>query len=113
MIYPTLQIEVQKKAANDLYGQPKYERVAQEKVAPVRLRFKLDKTTVRTDSAGSKGHAQEKAADVVVLVTPNTKIALDDKLIILGNPLRVIETHPRFTVSGKLDHVEVWAEAWV
>lgn len=112
MIYPTLAVQVWAKAGNDLYGQPRFERQADEKVCPVRLSFTSVTTTVRTDSAGSKGHAREPGATVVVLVRPDTKISLESKLVILGHPLRVLETHPRFTVKGELDHIQVQCGPW-
>jgi hypothetical protein len=49
---------------------------------------------------------------VVVLALPRTRITGDSKLIIMGHALRVVETHPRFTVGGNLDHIEVHCMAW-
>jgi hypothetical protein len=112
MIYPTLRIEIWEKAGTDLYAQGKFRKLASEKVCPVRLSFQTDNTTVRTDSAGTKGHAHEPNAQVVLLALPSTKIKIDSKLVILDFPLRVMERHPRFTVNGKLDHYEIHCLAW-
>lgn len=112
MIYPTLHIEVWAKRGTDAYAQAKFVKLRGERVAPVRLSFQTDNTTVRTDSAGSKGHGQEFNAQVVVLAVPKTQIGIGDKLVILGHNLRVVEKHPRYTVSGVLDHFEVRCEAW-
>jgi hypothetical protein len=112
MIYPTLTVEIWAKEGADLYAQAKYRKIRSERVCPVRLSFQLAPTTVRTDSSGSTGHAQEKNAQVVILALPNTKINRDTKLVIMGNALRVIESHPRFSVGGKLDHIELHCMAW-
>ncbi len=112
MIYPTLRIEVWQKVGSDAYAQARYARVSVERVCPVRLSFQTDNTTVRTDSAGTKGHAQEENAVVTILALPNTRISIGDKLLINGNHVRVIEKHPRYAVGGKLDHYEVRGKAW-
>lgn len=113
MIYPTLRIEIFAKTGTDGFSQPVYARRPDERVCPVRLSFKSAHTTVRTDSAGSKGHVTEAAAQVVVLAVPKTAIKIDDRLVIMGNSVRVIEIHPRFSVGGALDHHEVHCTAWV
>jgi hypothetical protein len=112
MIYPTIPTEVWKKAGTDAYAQPKWQKMPGERVAPVRLSFQTDNTTVRTDSAGTKGHAQEFNAQTTVLALPKTKIDIGDKLVIMGYSLRVVEKHPRFTVGGTLDHFQVHCAAW-
>lgn len=112
MIYPTLKVEIWVKEGSDLYAQAKYRKLRDERVCPVRLSFQLSATTVRTDSSGSTGHAQEANAQVVILAVPTTKISRDTKLVIMGNALRVTESHPRFSVGGRLDHIELHCMAW-
>jgi len=112
MIYPTLPVEIYVQGRNDVFAQPVFRRMPAERVCPVSLRFQTATTTVRTDSAGSKGHAREANAQVVVLALPGTQIRMDSKLVILGNSVRVVEIHPRFTVSGHLDHQEIHCVAW-
>lgn len=112
MIFPTLPIEVWLKQGSDRYGQANFVRLGSERVAPVRLSFQTTHTTVRTDSAGTKGHAQEPTAQVVLLALPTTRIAVESKLVVLGHVLRVMERHPRYTVTGVLDHIELHCMAW-
>jgi len=112
VIYPTLSIEVWKKTGNDAYAQAKWLKMPNERVAPVHLRFQTESTTVRTDSASSKGHAQEFNSQTTLLAVPKTKIGIGDKLVVMGYSLRVTEKHPRFTVGGVLDHFEVECLAW-
>jgi hypothetical protein len=113
MFNPTLRIELWGKVGNDLYGQPAFAKRGEFKVAPVKLIFTNQHTTVRTDSAGSHGHAQETTADVVLLVPASNTVALDDMLVVLGHRLRVVRIHPRYRVSGQHDHDEVHCDAWV
>lgn len=112
MILPTLLIEVWRNVGSDTYGQPQMTRQPSEKACPVKLDFKVETTSVRTDAAASKSRAHERNADVVILVSPKSQITLDDKLVIHGNSLRVTSIHPRYTVTGVLDHYQVECAAW-
>lgn len=112
MITPTLWITCQSPAAFDIHGQQVLGNATREKVVPIKLLFVNQHTSVRTDSAGSHGHADEVTSNVIFLALPSTKISIDDILIIVGNTVRVMQTQPRFTVSGKLDHVEIHCISW-
>lgn len=113
MIIPTVKLELLRKSGTDGYGQAKFMAMGVELVAPVRSNFGSTNTTVRTDSAGTKGHAQEEKADVVFLATPWSKVALGDKVLYMGHSLKVDFVHPRYDVSGKLDHKQVTCIAWL
>lgn len=112
MLIRTLRVQVWKQKGTDLQGQPRMIRVDDERVAPVKLVFNTQHTTVRTDSAASHGAAEERTADVVVLAAPRTQAGVNDMLVINGQKVRVDKTHARYTVGGQLDHVELHASAW-
>lgn len=112
MIFPTLSVQVLKKVGTDAYAQPRYAATLHEKVAPVKLGFMQRPTSVRTDVAASKARALEHNANVVVLARPTTRIALDDKLVVMGHSLRVVDVQPRISVTGELDHYQIGCEAW-
>lgn len=112
MIIPTLKIEHHRAQGHDLYGQAQLKRLPDQMVAPVRLVFDQQHTTVRTDSAATHGSAMEMTATCVLLFKAGTRVTVDDMLVVMGNKLRVIEKHPRYTVAGKLDHWQVKAIAW-
>lgn len=112
MIYPTLPVRVFVKSGENAYAEPVFKRKPGEKVCPVRLSFTNETTTVRTDSAGSKGHAREDAAQVVLLAVPTTQIRVESRIEVLGKTLRVTGVHPRFTVTGALDHYELHCSVW-
>lgn len=112
MIYPTLRIEVHRMAGTDRNGQPLMVRQPDQLVCPVRLNFTVQHTTVRTDSSGTHGQAYEETADVSVLARPEANIELDDMLVIMGHKVRVASKHPRFEVTGRLDHIQLKCIAW-
>lgn len=110
---PTMRVEVWKLDGSDVYGQPVLKRGTDEMVAPTKLIFQDQHTTVRTDSSGSHGSAYETTATVTLLARANTRIAMGDKLIVMGRPVRVTYLHPRFTATGAPHHTEVRCVAWV
>jgi hypothetical protein len=112
MIIPTVPVKIWSVTGYDLHAQPVLEAQPDEKICPVRLSYTVERTTVRTDAAASKGHAFESTATVVVLAVSRTKIQKGSRLQILDQTLRVVERHPRFTVSGVLDHYEIHCDAW-
>lgn len=112
MIFPTLRIERRSIQGSDLHGQPLMGPPTFEMVAPVKLQFAAQHSTVRTDSSASHGQAYEETANIVILARPITKIATDDVLTILGRKVKVSETHNRYTVTGILDHVQVHCVMW-
>ena len=112
MIIPTLLIKRHAPGTTDTYGQPRMGAVTYEMVAPVKLLFVNQHTTVRTDSAGSHGHAYEETANVVILAGARSKIDLDDILTIAGHKVVVTGMHPRHQVNGTLDHYQVTCDMW-
>jgi hypothetical protein len=110
MILPTLWVEVFDRKSADRYGQAKVARPVRVRVAPVKLIFSDDRTTVRTDSSASHGAARETVANVVVLANPRSPINKGDQLQILGRRVLVTAVHTRFTVLGVHDHDEFHCE---
>jgi hypothetical protein len=112
VIIPTLWIKRQGPATHDIYGQPRLSTPTREKVAPVKLEFSVQHTSVRTDSTGSHGHAYEGTADVILLAQPTSKIAVDDILTVLDGTVRVTMVRPQYRVNGILDHYEIRCDVW-
>jgi hypothetical protein len=113
MILPTLEVTIRRTVGHDLYGQPKWSIPIKEMVAPVRLERSTRNTTVRTDSGATHGHAYETESKAKLLFQSSSSVTRGDRIEVLGNRLRVMSVHPRFTVAGKLDHFEVELETWV
>jgi CxxC motif-containing protein len=112
MIWPTLLVEILDRGKHNRYGEPELTSKGKIKVAPVKLQFTDETTTVRTDSSGTHGSARETTADVVVLVPVTAPIEQGDVLVVLGRQVLVAGVHPRFTVTGKHDHNQVSCTAW-
>lgn len=112
MISPTLWIERHVVIGTDVHGQPTFGTRTREQVAPVKLIFDSAKTTVRTDSSGTHGQAQEFTADVVLLLRPTSKIMVEDILTVAGHKVKVIAEHRRYSPTGTLDHIEIHCLAW-
>lgn len=112
MIRPSLRVERITYSGRNAYGEPLQGLSTFEMVAPVRLQFDVQHTTVRTDSAASHGHASEETASVILLALPNTKIIPDDVLVVLKNKVKVYRAIKQYTVAGVFDHVELHCTAW-
>lgn len=98
---------VKSKIGNDLFGNPVYGLPRTTKCAVVSLVKSRAATTVRTDSSGTRGHANEVISDSKILMSPKEKIELDDFVEVSGLTLKVAAIRQRFSVYGKLDHLEV------
>lgn len=112
MIIPTLRIGIQGIERSDIYGQPLISEMIYEKVAPVKLIFDNQHTTVRTDSAASHGHGYEETANIVLLATLSTKIEMDSIIAVHGRKVKVTYKHLRYRTTGEPDHYEVRGIAW-
>jgi hypothetical protein len=96
----------------DIYGQPLPLRRVRERCAVVKLEITNQQTTVRTDSSASRGNAMETVANAVLLFTKNTAANIDDVIEFAGAKLKIVSKHPRYSVTGDLDHYEIGAVTW-
>ena len=112
MIIPTLWVDHFAAAGSDIYGQPRLTSLGREKVAPIKLQFDAQHSTVRTDSGASHGHASEMTANVVLLAVPATRIVVDSVLVVTGNKVKVTHRETRYRVTGEIDHYELRCVAW-
>ena len=110
MLRPNQRFILQKSAGNDVYGQPLPGVKSPERGAIVRLPTTDVKSSVRADSAASRGNAHEFQTDALVLLPVGTKAALHDFLIIRGMTLKIVMIHPRYDAGGRLDHFECQLE---
>ena len=96
----------------DVYGQPITSTRYSERCAVVKLITKNQKTAIRADSSASRGNARETVADSLILLARNTRAEIDDLISVSGQTLRIMSMHPRFSVTGELDHYEITASHW-
>lgn len=103
-------------SANGTYDQYGNEKIGPERRAVcgiVKLSTRSEKSTVRADSSGSRGAAQEIVVDAVLLFKPFYTIKLDDCIRVGSTRLRVIGVTPRSLITGGVDHYEVECIVWV
>ena len=75
--------------------------------AVISLNLKIDKTSVRADSSGSRGRAEEDQGDAMLLFPASVEIQRNDIVACDGETLEAISIMPRRSVLGRLDHYEV------
>ena len=98
-----------------------YDKFGNERIGPersavcaiVKLVQRSEKSTVRADSSGSRGAAQELVTDAVLLFKPFYTINHDDCIRIGNTRLRVTGVTPRFLITGGIDHYQVECAVWV
>lgn len=106
MFTPNRKAMLSKRTGRDKYAREMFAPAREVQIAIVRRITRIGKTTVRQDSSASRGSAEETLADIKILMRP-LDLAKDDRLVIDGDIFRVVEVHPRYSVYGKLDHLEV------
>lgn len=107
MRFGSVPIKVFKATSYDLYGQPTLVASKSEMCDVVKLATETQHTTVRVDSGGTRGKADETVADSILLVSRVTRIDRDDRVVVSNVPLRVTVVRPRFDIFGKIDHYEL------
>jgi hypothetical protein len=105
--------QIAKAEDTDVYGQPLLGTLSPvEKCAIVKLRKEMKHTTVRADSSQSRGHGDEFVGTHMVLLDSATVADLGDQLNVKGFKIKITSMHPRWDVTGEIDHYEVTGELW-
>jgi|SaaInlStandDraft_7_1057024.scaffolds.fasta_scaffold36118_2 hypothetical protein len=91
----------------DAYGTKISGKPVKSRCGVVKLKDGTHKTTVRADSGGSRGKANEYISDSVLMFLPTVDIEIGDKVKVLSIMLEVAEIHQRISVYGRLSHYEV------
>lgn len=104
---------VRKNTGHDRYGQPSLGVQFSVRGAVVKMRKNMEHTTVRADSSQSRGHGDEFVSENKFLLDGKTTADLGDQLLAVGYKLKIVSMHPRFDVTGALDHYEAMCELWV
>ena len=91
----------------DIYGRQVFSAPETVRCAVVSFDLAVQKSSVRADSSGSRGRAEQLEGVARFLFRPNVPIKTGD-VVTKGNfVMSVIEVHPRYSVAGELDHNEV------
>lgn len=98
---------IQNKLKTDGYGEATFSNARPSKCMVVKLtRGKAD-STVRTDSGGTRGHADELVADAKLLLSATEIIAPDDVIVVNGVSIIVMTIRFQYNALGKIDHLQI------
>lgn len=100
---------VKSRTGNNGFGEAVYSAPRQAKCAVLKLEKARQHSTVRADSSGTRGHAEEYIAEGRLLMKKNDPIKVDDYIEVNGLTLRVLSVRPRYNVFSKIDHLEIEA----
>lgn len=112
MYLPKTPCLVQHKAGDDVYGRPVFTAWIPERCAVVSLAVSDVQSSVRADSSGSRGNAEEIEAVSVILFGPRTIADRNDIVSIAGFKLLVKGKEPKFSVTGAIDHFRMTLTLW-
>lgn len=91
----------------DRRGEYVYAPPATVPCSVVALGLMTEKTSVRADSSGSRGKAQEEQGDAMILFPTYITVKEGDLVQVEGEGLEIVAVFPRRDVLGRLDHIEV------
>ena len=95
----------------DVYGAEQLGTPKKEMCSIISLSLKTGPTSVRTDSAASRGSGSEKISEARILLEPGIA-ELNAKVEVQGRTLRIIAIDPRHVMGGDHDHDEVDLVIW-
>ncbi len=108
MFIPNVDALLMRKAPKrDIHGRESFLPARPLRCAVVRLSTMVEESSVRADSSASRGAADETLLDAKILVPPQTAIGNGDVIQVAGKLVEVAGVHPRISVLGKLDHLEI------
>lgn len=105
----------------DRYGQELAGTPAAALCSVVNMFDRVEKTSVRTDSSGSRGAADDNTVDVRLMFPARFKpLLVKDAQIVITDPraeqggrkLRIWRIFPRQEVTGALHHIQVDCILW-
>lgn len=107
MFSPNLIGALRNRTGRDVHGMAVYGDPVICPFAVVNLERRSQKTSVRADSSGSRGSADEVAStNLKILVPSYVVINVDDEFTFEGERYQVSTKHKRRSVAGGVDHIE-------
>jgi hypothetical protein len=107
MFEPNLVGTIRSRQGRDVHGTPIF---GPERVCPfaiVNLVVNTQKTSVRADSSGSRGAADEIASNrLKILIAKFIQVEIEDRFIFDGMQYSIRAKHVRRTTFGEIDHFE-------
>lgn len=112
MFIPNITGLISSPLPTNVYGESSYGPARVIACAVVHLTKSQQKTSVRTDSTASRGEARENISVTKILFPSTETVAINDRLEINGQILRIIGVETRYHVLGNIDHYEADADIW-
>ena len=109
---PRIRCTVTPTVGFDVHGSEQLGKTVSAMCTIISLSLKQEPTSVRTDSAASRGSAKERLSESRLLFAPGIA-TIDAKVVVHDRSLRVIAIDPRHTMGGTHDHDEVDLVIWV
>jgi hypothetical protein len=112
MLIPNVQAKYSRMIGVDVVGKRTYAGPRRIRVGVVWLEEASGKTSVRTDSSGSRGSAREPLTKSRLMFPAAVRPHPGDIVEVSGYKMAVESTFPRYGVDGVLDHWQVDLEVW-
>jgi hypothetical protein len=107
MFFPNTRCDLySRKAVKNNFGKYNYTAKVSVPCALVGFNVDVQKSSVRADTSGSRGQAEQEQGVAILLFSKNLKLKLGDVVFIDDHWLEVTEVYARRNVLGKLDHHE-------
>ena len=107
MFIPNTKCQFYKRTGNTLYGKAAYAPPVTLPCGIVQLQVKTATTSVRSDTTGSRGAAQDDTAQSKILFPASATLVQGDLVKFNQFQLIVASVQPRLAISGQVDHWEV------
>jgi len=98
---------LRKNPKRDIHGRESYMPAVPIRCSVVTLSENVVTSSVRADSAASRGAADEQVLQAKLLLPAGVALKKGDVIQVLGRLVEVASIAPRVDVIGKLDHNEV------
>jgi hypothetical protein len=98
---------VKTRSGSDLYGQPIYGDGRKTLCAVINLTKQRKATSIRSESSGTIGHADEKDIQSKLIMRAAEVIELNDFIEVSGMTLRVSSIRHTYNIHGVLGHIVV------
>lgn len=96
----------------NVYGDERFGKAVRVPCGVIHLNKQVQKTTVRSDSSGSTGSAEEFVSTSRILFPASVAIQTGWKFEIHGMTLKITSVEPRLNVRGAIDHYEADLQSW-
>lgn len=108
MFFPNTRCDLySRRTAKDNFGRYTYAPKTSVPCSVIFLDVSVQKSSVRADTSGSRGQAEQFQGDAMLLFPKTLKLAEGDVIFKDDRWLEVVEVEPRRDVIGKLDHYQV------